>query len=75
MRPGLLPDGHGRLTARRVRVISGDHSTPPLRAEDLFGRPANDDRTSLVVGLLILVLLIGACILLGVAAFMIGRAA
>lgn len=74
MRPGLLPDGHGRLAVRRVRVISGDRSTPPLRAEDLFGRPAND-RTGLFVGLLILALLIGACILLGVAAFMIGRGA
>ncbi|KMO28544.1 hypothetical protein [Methylobacterium aquaticum] len=69
-RPVILPTGHSPHVARRI--ISGDHVMPPLRAEDLFQRPAND-RTGVVYGLIAIFGLVAGFILLGVGAFMIGR--
>ncbi|AWN47185.1 hypothetical protein DK419_13375 [Methylobacterium terrae] len=70
MRPSLLPTGHSSHVSRRI--IGGDHAMPPLRAEDVLPRPAND-RTGVVYGLIAIAGLIAGFILLGVGAFMIGR--
>jgi hypothetical protein len=70
MRPSPLPAGHGPHVARRI--IAGNGDLPPLRAEDVLPRAAND-RSSLVYGLIGIGVLIPGFILLGVGAFMIGR--
>jgi len=76
MRPELLPDGHGRLAARPARVLAGNGHLDPLRVEDLgCMRPANDDRTGLGVGLMILAPLLGAIICLVIIGFLLGKAA
>ncbi|MGF3025583.1 hypothetical protein ACQVP2_22495 [Methylobacterium aquaticum] len=73
MRSDLLPTSHSRHVGRLI--ISGKNDLPPLRADDLRLRAANDDETNLALSLLILALLIGGFALLGVAIAMIGRAA
>ncbi|MGE7415862.1 hypothetical protein [Methylobacterium tarhaniae] len=70
MRPGLLPGGNSPHVSRRI--IAGNGDLPPLRADDLFPRPAND-RSSLIYGMIAIVGLIAGFILLGVGAFLIGR--
>lgn len=73
MRPDLLPTSHSHHIGRLI--ISGKNDVPPLRARDPRHRAANDDQTSLAVGLLIPTLLIGGFALLSVAVFLIGRGA
>ncbi len=61
--------------ALRERIIAGNGRLPPIRVEDLriAHAAANDDRTSLVTGFIILGLVVATFIVLGVAAFLIGR--
>lgn len=77
MRPELLPDGHGRLIARRSRIIPGNGRLPPLRVEELriAEAAANDDRTDYGLGLMILAPLLGAIVCLVLIGYLIGKGA
>ncbi len=61
--------------ALRDRIIPGNGRLPPIKVDDLriARAAANDDRTSLVAGFLIIGLTIATFVVLGVAAFLIGR--
>lgn len=71
MKAGPLP----HRDALRERIIPGNDRLPPIRVDDLriARAAANDDRTPLVVGLIVICGLIAGFGPLGVGLFMIGR--
>ena len=81
MRPDLLPDGHSRFAARRVRIISGNAHLPRLRVDELLVAEAEteaanqNERDEMIVGFLLLGLLLVTFLAVGVAGFLIGRGA
>ena len=76
-RPEFLPDGHGRLIARRSRIIPGTGRLPPLRVDELriAEAAANDDRTDYGLGLMILAPVLGTVICLVLIGFLLGKGA